>query len=98
MPKKGAHGGNMVSPVRLGLVEEAAALEQPRALLGGDLDVPRRQQKDLVGDALHAAVERVAEPTGEIDQPLRQVLVGSLKIEDHGRAVLDRKCTRLNSS
>src|SRR5215204_212649 len=82
---RGKHG----FPVLLGLVEEAAALEQPRALLGGDLDVPRREQEHLVGDALHAAVERVAEPAGEVDQPLRQVLVGALQIEDHRRAVLE---------
>ena len=58
----------------LGLVEEAAALEEPGALLGRDLDVARRQQEDLVGDPLHAAVERVREAAREVDQPLRELL------------------------
>src|SRR5919106_4630701 len=62
----------------LRLVEEAASLEHPRAFLGGDLDVLRRQQEDLVGDALHAAVERVGQAAREIDQPLREVDLGSL--------------------
>src|SRR5688500_4083628 len=67
----------------LRLVEEAAALEHARAFLGGDFDVARRQQEDLVGDALHAAVERVGEPAREVDQSLRQVLVGALEVDDH---------------
>ena len=57
----------------LRLVEEPAALEQPGPLLGGDLDVSRRQQEDLVGDALHAAVERVRQPAREVDQTLGQL-------------------------
>src|SRR3954452_17818697 len=73
----------------LRLVEEAAALEQARPLLGRDLDVPRRQQEDLVGDALHAAVERVREAAREVDQPLRQLLVGALEVQDHGDRVLE---------
>ena len=60
----------------LSLVEEAAALEQPGALLGGDLDVARGQQEDLVGDALHAAVQGVGQPAGEVDQALGELLVG----------------------
>ena len=54
---------------RLALVEEAL-LDQPRALLGGDLDVARREHEDLVGDPLHAAVERVRQPGSEVDQAL----------------------------
>src|SRR5579883_1097979 len=65
-----------------GLVEEAAALERAGALLGGELDVPRGEQEDLVGDALHAAVERVGEPAREVDQPLRELGVGALQVED----------------
>src|SRR6185436_10891172 len=42
----------------LRLVEEAL-LDQPRALLRRYLDVARSEKEDLVGDALHAAVERV---------------------------------------
>src|SRR5919204_6778545 len=67
----------------LRLVEEAAALEHPRALLGRDLDVLRRQQEDLVGHALHASVERVREPAREVDQPLRELRVRALQVEDH---------------
>src|SRR5919206_2816486 len=66
----------------LRLVEEAAALEQARPLLGGDLDVSRGQQEDLVGDTLHPAVERVGEAAREVDQPLREVLVGALQVQD----------------
>ena len=54
---------------RSGLIEEAL-LDQPRALLGGDLDVLRGQQEDLVGDPLHPAVQRVGEAAGEVDQAL----------------------------
>src|SRR5437588_8544536 len=36
---------------KLSLVEEAAALEEAGAFLCGDLDVARRDQEDLVGDA-----------------------------------------------
>src|ERR1700712_4808337 len=46
-----------------GLVEELA-LEVARAILRGELDIARREQEDLVGDALHAAVERVGEAGG----------------------------------
>src|SRR5438270_11385384 len=73
----------------LRLVEEAAALEQARALLGGDLDVARREQENLVRDALHAPAQRVREPAGEVDQPLRQLLVGALQVEDDRDAVLE---------
>src|SRR6476469_4832944 len=67
----------------LRLVEEAAALEEGSALFGGDLYVSRRQQEDLVGNALHAAVERVGQAAREIDQALRQLGVGALQVEDH---------------
>src|SRR5919201_4347366 len=73
----------------LGLVEEAAVLEQAGPLLGRDFDVPRRQQEDLVGDALHAAVERIREPAREVDQTLRELLVGALEVEDHRDRVLE---------
>src|SRR5438552_17984154 len=66
----------------LRLVEESAALEHARAFLGGDFDVARRQKEDLVGDALHATVERVRQAAREIDEPLRQLLVGALEVED----------------
>src|SRR5207247_9738427 len=67
-----------MGPLRL--VEEAL-LDQPRALLGGDLDVARREKEDLVGDALHPAVERVREPGGEVDQAVPEVGVGALQVE-----------------
>src|SRR5919108_2995697 len=57
-------------PGPLRLVEEAAALEQACSLLGGDLDVARRQQEHLVRHALHGAVHRVRQPAREVDQPL----------------------------
>jgi hypothetical protein len=62
----------------LRLVEEAAALEQARAFLGGHLDISRRQQEHLVGDALHAPVEGVGQPAREIDESLREILIGAL--------------------
>ena len=71
-----------------GLVEEAL-LDQPRALLGRDLDVARREHEDLVGDALHAAVERVGEAAGEVDQALGEVGVGALEVEDDRDRVLE---------
>src|SRR5215212_10199313 len=79
----------MVSPVLLRLVEEAAALQEAGALLGGDLDVPGREQEDLVRHPLHAAVEGVGEAAGEVDESLRELLVGALEVEDHRRAVLE---------
>src|SRR5437870_13321273 len=75
--------------VALGLVEEAAALEEPRALLGRHLDVSRREQKDLVGDALHAAVEGIREAAGEVDQALGEILVGALQVEDDRDRLLE---------
>src|SRR4051794_626921 len=73
---------------RLGLVEEAL-LDQPRAFLGADLDVARREQEHLVGDPLHATVERVGEARGEVDQALREIGVGALEVEDHRDRVLE---------
>src|SRR6266540_97665 len=73
----------------LSLVEEAAALEESRALLGGDLDVSRREQEDLVGDALHSAAKRVGEPAREVDQPLGELSVGALEVEDDRRPLLE---------
>src|SRR5437588_1939651 len=66
----------------LRLVEEAAALEESGPLLGRYLDVSRRQQEDLVGDALHAAVQCIGEPAREVDQAFRQLVVGALQVED----------------
>src|SRR5581483_1656989 len=77
------------SPVLLRLVEEAAALEQLSPLLGGDLHISRREEEYLVGDALHAAVQGVGEPAREVDQPLRQLGVGALQVEDHGHPPLE---------
>src|SRR3982751_3688331 len=68
---------------------EAAALEEARAFLGGDLDVPGREQEDLVRDALHAAVQRVRQPAREVDQPFRELLVGALEVEDHRDPLLE---------
>src|SRR3954447_7652029 len=84
---------NMAPPSRPGLVllrlvEEAAALEQRCSLFGGDLHVPGREEEDFVGDALHAAVQRVREPAREVDQALRQLGVGALQVEDHRDALL----------
>src|SRR3954451_1644090 len=72
----------------LRLVEEAL-FDQPRALLRGDLDVARREHEHLVGDPLHAAVERVGEAAGEVDQPLGQIVLDALEIEDHRDRVLE---------
>src|SRR5918995_430797 len=83
---------NVRSPRRaafLRLVEEAAALEHAGALLSRDFDVSGREQEHLVGNALHAPVERIGEAAGEVDQALREVLVGALKVEDHGDTVLE---------
>ena len=60
-----------------------------RALLRGDLDVARREQEHLVGDPLHAAVERVGEAGGEVDQALGEVGVGALQVDDHRDRVLE---------
>src|SRR6266487_6133813 len=73
----------------LRLVEEAAALQHPGPLLGGHLDVLRREQEDLVGHALHAAVERVRESAREVDQPLRELRVGALQVQDHRDRLLE---------
>src|SRR3954452_22253895 len=76
------------SRVALRLVEEAL-LDQLRPLLGGDLDVARRQHEHLVGDALHAAVERVGEPAGEVDEALAQVVLDALEVEHDRDRVLE---------
>src|SRR6266545_1100136 len=75
--------------VESGLVEEAAAFQEPRALLRGYFDVAGRQEKHLVGNTLHAAVERVRQAAGKVDQPLREILVGALEIEDDGNRLLE---------
>src|SRR5712671_523981 len=75
--------------VLLRLVEEAAALEQLSALLGAHLDVSRSEEEHLVGDALHAAVQCVGEAAREVDQPLRELPIGALQIEDHGDPLLE---------
>src|SRR4051812_41356731 len=72
----------------LGLVEEAL-LDEPGLLLGRHLDVAGRQQESLFGDLLHPAVERVGEAGREVDQPLRQLAVGGLKVEDHRDRALE---------
>src|SRR5437763_11744915 len=71
-----------------GLIEEAA-LDQPLALFRGDLHVPRREEEHLVGNALHPAVEGVSEAAREVDQPLRQLVVDSLQVEDHRDRILE---------
>src|SRR3954469_7586037 len=76
------------SRVALGLVEEAL-LDQLRALLGGDLDVARRQHEHLVRDALHAAVERVRQPAREVDQALAEVVLHALEVEHDRDLVLE---------
>src|SRR4051794_21660724 len=78
----------MAPDVISGLVEEAL-FDQAGALLRGDLDVARREQEHLVGDPLHAAVERVGEARREVDQALGEVRVGPLEIDDHGDRVLE---------
>src|SRR6476659_11325150 len=72
----------------LGLVEEAA-LHQTSTLLGGEMHVARSEQESLVGDALHAAVERVGQSAGEVDQALGHVGVGLLQVEDHRDLILE---------
>src|SRR6476619_8592295 len=86
--KKTITGRSACIGVLLCLVEEAP-LEHPRPVLGRELDVGRRQEEDLVGDPLHPAVERVREPAGEVDQPLGELRVGGLEVQDHGDAVLE---------
>src|SRR2546430_12560720 len=73
----------------LRLVEEPAALQHPGPLLRRDLDVLRREQEDLVGHALHAAVERVREPAREVDQPLRELRVAALEAQDDADRLLE---------
>src|SRR5579862_4022408 len=78
-----------MSSVLLRLVEEPAALEELSALLGGYFDVSRREQKYLVGNTLHPAVQCIRETAGEVDQSLRQLRIGSLQIEDHRQPLLE---------
>jgi hypothetical protein len=73
----------------LRLVEEAATLEQGGSLLRGHLDITRREEEHLVRDALHAAVQRIGEPAREIDQALRELVVGTLQVEDHRDPLLE---------
>src|SRR6266508_3887672 len=71
------------------LVEEAAAFQETRALLCGNFDVAGRQEKHLVGNTLHPAVKRVRQAAGEVDQALREGLVGAMEIEDDGNRLLE---------
>src|SRR4051795_10518354 len=64
-----------------GLVEEAL-FDELGLLLGRDLNVARGQHEDLVRDPLHAAVEGVRQAAGEVDQPLGEVVVGVLEVQD----------------
>src|SRR5215204_4096211 len=75
-------GGNSIRRSSLALVEEAA-LEQAGLLLGRDLDVLGREQEDPLRDPLHTAAERVGHAGGEVDQPLRELAVGRLEVDDH---------------
>src|SRR5436190_15417156 len=70
------------------LVEEAL-FDELRALLRRDLDVARREHEDLVGDPLHAAVEGVGEPAGEVDEALGEVGLDALEVQNHGNRVLE---------
>src|SRR4051812_31379428 len=72
----------------LRLVEEAL-LDELRALLRGDLHVARGEHEHLVGDALHAAVERVREAAREVDEPLAEVGLDALEVEDDRDRVLE---------
>ena len=60
------------------LVEEPALVQHARPFLGRDLDVARGEQEDLVGDALHAPVQRIRETACEIDQPLLESSLSAL--------------------
>src|SRR6478672_3283555 len=70
------------------LVEEAL-LDELRAFLSRDLDVARREHEDLVGDPLHAAVEGVGEPAGEVDEALGEVGLDALEVQDDRDRVLE---------
>src|ERR1044071_7095335 len=80
-PQRGVQCVRVAQPLfrrtLLRLVEEAAALEHAGALLRRDLDVPGRQEEDLVRDPLHPAVEGVREAAPEVDQPLRKLGVAA---------------------
>src|SRR5215208_1656129 len=73
---------------RSGLVEESL-FDEAGLLLGRDLDVARRQQEGLVRDLLHPAAEGVGEARGEVDEPLRELGVRRLQIQDHRRVLLE---------
>src|SRR5260221_4321223 len=73
----------------LRLVEEAAPLEQLSALLGAHLPVSRSEQEHLVGNALHASVERVGQATCEVDQPFRELPVGALQVQVKGNPLFE---------
>src|SRR5919108_5831913 len=74
--------------IGLALVEESL-LDELRALLRGDLDVARREHEDLVGDALHPTVERVGQAAREVDEPLAQVVLDALQVQDDRDLVLE---------
>lgn len=48
-----------------------------------------REQEHLVRDALHVAVESVAEAAGEVDEATREVAVDALEVDDHGLVALE---------
>src|SRR4051795_3099036 len=70
------------------LVEESL-FDELRAFLSRDLDVARREHEDLVGDPLHAAIEGVGEPAGEVDEALGEVGLDALQVQDDRDRVLE---------
>ena len=50
-------------------------------LLRADLHVARGEHEDLAGDPLHAAVQRVREAAGEVDEALGELGVGALEVQ-----------------
>ena len=57
---------------------------EPPLLLRRHFDVGRRQEEDLIGDAVHLAAEPVGEPAREVDDPAGEIAVDVLKVDDHG--------------
>ena len=52
-------------------------------------DVARGQHEDLAGDPLHAAIQRVRQAAGEVDEPLGELGVGALEVQHDGDRLLE---------
>jgi hypothetical protein len=75
------NGGNPVG--RPGESGPHGAGLPPAPFVGGDLHIGWGEKQHLVGDLLHAPVQRVGSAAAEVDQPPGQLAIDALQVDDH---------------